>query len=74
MLELTRITNNPASGAFYRLKGLQDMLLIKEYLKENLAQADSDNRSLKDVDLYRSQGKALTLKAILDLLDSSKEF
>jgi len=56
-------------AAFQRLKLSVDGELIKRLLQQNLIAADEANRQLEGVNLNRSQGSALTLKAILDLLN-----
>lgn len=64
-------TPSPAQqGAIKRLGQSSDGQFLKQYLLENLSETDKDNRSAAEVSLYRSQGKALTLKAILDLLEA----
>lgn len=65
---------NPSSGeagALKRIANSGDGELLKRFLKTNLSATDEDNRLIRDdVDLRRSQGKALTIKAILDLLEA----
>lgn len=51
-----------------RIKATPDGELLKNYLKDNLDEADMACRVKSGEDLYRSQGNALTLKDILDLL------
>lgn len=55
-----------------RLRNTQEFVIIQQHLKKNLDSLDEANRLRQDVDLYRSQGIALAIKAILDLL-SRKE-
>jgi hypothetical protein len=60
----------PIQGAFVRLRQSPDYLLIKQFFQEVLAQTDKDNREESDVQLYRGQGKALTLSDLLAILES----
>lgn len=53
-----------------RLRQSPDYHLIRQYFEEVLAQTDKDNREEVDVQLYRGQGKALTLGDLLAILES----
>lgn len=58
------------AGAIKRIATNPDGDILKRYIVANLSSTDEDNRILQDVNLHRSQGKALILKAILDLLEA----
>lgn len=68
-----RNLSNPTSleaGALKRIATNLDGEILKKYLKQELALTDEANRILEGANLHRSQGQALTLKAILDLLEA----
>ena len=65
--------NTQVAGSLRRIAATSDGHILKEYLKANLDSTDEDNRILENVNLNRSQGKALTLKAILDLLEAGQQ-
>lgn len=62
--------NNLEAGAIRRIATSSDGEVLKRFLHANLASADEENRVIEGADLHRSQGKALTIKAILDLLEA----
>lgn len=58
------------AGCLKRIAHSADGDILKKYLQAELSGTDADNRILEGVNLNRSQGKALTLKAILELLEA----
>jgi hypothetical protein len=66
-------TPNPSeAGSIKRIAVSHDGFTFKAYLQRCLSEADEENRVTEGADLHRSQGKALTLKAILDMLEAQK--
>lgn len=53
------------SQAILRLSSNSDFQVFCEWLASSLEKADVANRSLEGAALHRSQGKAVTLEAIL---------
>ena len=65
--------NTLESGALRRIATSPDGQVMIRYLLSNLDSTDEDNRLIRDpVDLNRSQGKALTIKAILEALEAKQ--
>ena len=58
------------AGALRRIATNPDGEILRRYLLSNLSDADLENRVKEGANLHRAQGKALTLKAILDLLEA----
>lgn len=65
--------NTMEAGSIKRIAGSPDGQALKTYLFRSLSEADEENRVLDGPDLHRSQGKALIIKAILDLLEATKQ-
>ena len=62
------------AGAIKRISTSPDGEVFKRYLLKELSISDEDNRVLdEDRSLARGQGKALTIKAILDVLEAHKQ-
>lgn len=60
-------------GSIHRIAASADGKVFIKFLEENLSATDVDNRILEGVNLSRSQGKALTIEAILALLEAIKQ-
>lgn len=63
--------NIQEAGSLKRIGSTPDGEVLKRYLLANLTSTDEDNRTADGVNLYRSQGKALTIKAILEALEAT---
>lgn len=72
MRDLNR-PNTMEAGAIKRISTSPDGEVFKRYLLKELSSSDEDNRIAEGNGLLRGQGKALTIKAILDVLEAHKQ-